>query len=121
TIANEKRLHVGATGAFASNILAEFISDAQYGGLRDLVEALHKTLFFNKKVSRLCRGSYVDEEALNELRDGEWSLDKFLDVNVGIDVSVDPLATDPFARRAKFVDTIVDDLMETFTKARDKA
>ncbi|KAJ2770554.1 hypothetical protein IWQ56_002121 [Coemansia nantahalensis] len=120
-ILTEKRDHMDTTKRFKNNILAEFIDDKQYDGLRDLAKALHKTLFFNEKVSPLCRGSLVNDEALEDLDEGKLSLKDFLDANIGIDVSVDIKATDPFARRAKFADEIVDDLMKTFREARDRA
>ncbi|KAJ2773067.1 Chromosome transmission fidelity protein 18, partial [Coemansia nantahalensis] len=120
-IAKAKRNHMDSTRLFKNNILAEFIVDGRYDGLRDLAMALHKTLFFNAKVSPLCRGSFVNDDALKNLDEGKLSLKDFLDANVGIDVSVDKKATDPFARRAKFADEIADDLMKTLFEARNKA
>ncbi|KAJ2774362.1 hypothetical protein IWQ56_000610 [Coemansia nantahalensis] len=114
-IAEVKRMHMGSTPYFKNIILAEFIVDGRYGGLRDLAEALHKTLFFNAKVWSLCRGSFVNDEALERLQNGKRPQEKHYDF--GVDINI----TDPFARRAEIADKIVDDLLDTLTKARDEA
>ncbi|KAJ2799402.1 hypothetical protein H4R21_003561 [Coemansia helicoidea] len=119
-IAEVKRNHMTTEDAFES-ILAEFINDEQYDGLRGLVKALHETLFFNAKVSPLCHGSHNCVKALRDLHNEKWSLKDFLDANVGVDVKADPRAIDPFARRAKFADEIADDLMKTLFEACNKA
>ncbi|KAJ2708672.1 hypothetical protein H4R19_004636, partial [Coemansia spiralis] len=114
-IAKAKRSDMDTPKAFSSTILAEFIKDGQYSGLRRLAKNLHQTLFCNPRVSRLCHGSRMDEDVLMELEDGTLQLDGFYDKDV------DRSITDPFARRAEIADLIVEDLMKICAEARRAA
>ncbi|KAJ2808074.1 hypothetical protein H4R21_000228 [Coemansia helicoidea] len=115
-IATDKRAHMSSTSLFENHILAEFISgDARYQPLEDLVERLHKDLFFNPGASLLCHGCYMGKEKAKALQNGERPQEKQYDF--GVDINI----TDPFARRAEIADKIVDDLMKTFREARDRA
>ncbi|KAJ2801524.1 hypothetical protein H4R21_002768 [Coemansia helicoidea] len=114
-IAKKKRGHVGSLANFADAILDELINHEKYKPLHALVKSLHRALFFNPGASPLCHGCRADDETLEELQNGTLPLEKQHDAKIG------PSFTDPFARRAEIADKIVDDLLDTLTKARDEA
>ncbi|KAJ2559633.1 hypothetical protein EV175_000238, partial [Coemansia sp. RSA 1933] len=110
-VAASKRDKLASENAFAVHILKHFLKP-DYSNLKVLVRKLYKSLFFNKRLSRLSHGT-LDIELLEE--EEEVDLEDCLDKDDGTELR------DPFERRAKYAEQIADDLLRVILEERSRA